>query len=76
MVNKWTTDDNESKDIETLILRIIKNHSVHLPSNGKISNRDKMSRFYRVLIHYITDEIDYDVVPLTRVSQSINAGAM
>ena len=76
MVNKWTTDDNESKDIETLILRIIKNHSVHLPSNGKISNRDKMSRFYRVLIHYITDEIDYDVVPLTRVSQSTNAGVM
>jgi nucleolar protein 14 len=46
MVNKWTTDENNSKEIIVLIERIIKNHSVHLPSaaTAKMSNRDKMSR--------------------------------
>jgi len=67
MIQRWTNDEDDS--VEILIGRIMKNHSVHLPWNGKgINNREKMSNLYTLLMKYIIDDIDYNVVPLSRIS--------
>ena len=58
---------------EMLVGRIMKNHSVHLPSAGKVTNRDKMSKLYHILLDYVVEEMDYAVTPLSRSSSILSS---